>query len=701
MVFRTHLYHLYRLKLLFLCAAALTGCDDKELINPGGRAISFSVADTGFPADTDGTRSADSAPRHHSQPLGESGLYLRTTVEPMQPVTRAVPDDFRGFGVFAYMNDALFMNNVEVTKNGENWEYNTMYWPTGTYTMKFFAYAPYKKGFNIPVGGTISYDITESQYDLMAATPKEYNVTPSTTHEKVSFEFEHLLTRVAVKTAYGPAADTKITSITFSNISTSGTYTSDGDNKGWSLVNTSAAPSITPYSQSESEVVFMMLPQDLTNAKITVELESGGNTKELSAPLSATPWNKGESILYTVSSAGLETWNGAVANCYMLEPTEEETIYRIPIKERINRFWGDKDLGNDDAKLIGNDTEWTAEVIWQDYPDQIITFCDASGAIESDTWTSKGGEAFYVKTTKKSDGTYLGGNVLVGIKLATESGYNNYLWSWHLWITDYSPDEAPSTGITDYVQNVTGGAVHRYDGKCWKSDVYKNKYMMDRNLGAIKATSEAALEETCGMYYEFGRKDPLPMMTKIDNTFSKIKSIANVGNAVPLSTSVKNPCTFYYEEEPGKWDENFPNDGVKWRSPLDSGGKKSIFDPSPPGWRVPSREVWEGGSIPITGNVKVEGGGEGKGKGVKIKYGDTVVAFYPFSGIAPPQEKGKLSEVGTTAYCWSQDPLSKLQEGKYVQGFDLRIDIKTLSMPDDDPASRHAHGEPVRCIRDN
>ncbi len=162
-------------------------------------------------------------------------------------------------------------------------------------------------------------------------------------------------------------------------------------------------------------------------------------------------------------------------------------------------------------------TEWVAEVIWQDRPQRLINFCDYLGALTNNgdyyesagamwlpvtlselnnykaTFLYKGGTAFseldprafkdplndrnptrssiFFKTTGAE------GNVIVGIRKKSEGDkpleQREYLWSWHLWITEYNPALTLTPGT------------------------------MDRNIGAMSPDDP-------GFYYQFNRKDPFP-----------------------------------------------------------------------------------------------------------------------------------------------------------------------------------------------
>ena len=262
----------------------------------------------------------------------------------------------------------------------------------------------------------------------------------------------------------------------------------------------------------------------------------------------------------------------AGSNCFMVHPkisaTANGTIYEVPI-DQANRFWSMKDA----TRVIGENDEWKAVFIWQDIPgEQVMYFCDEKGSNITKSHAfpdyaslteyyaeGKGHEPIRFKLVDTE--TY--GNVLIGIR---KNGVSDYLWSWHLWVTDYNPDAAPTPSQARtmyntysangmYVENVTGvfemdkhpvkyidggtpskptygdakcfGNVQHfyqyYTTKYWtgasatiwdwdKGGMYANKWIMDRNLGA-QGPGNGDIEnawDAFGLYYQFGRKDPFP-----------------------------------------------------------------------------------------------------------------------------------------------------------------------------------------------
>lgn len=298
------------------------------------------------------------------------------------------------------------------------------------------------------------------------------------------------------------------------------------------------------------------------------------------------------------------------SNCYIVNPLNgsAQQLYSVPIT-RINQFWGSPDgkiAVNDDGEQMDNtistNTVWVAEVIWQDAPTRLIDFCDEDGSIlPGNTYESTGLGYFHFKPREGARG-----NVLVGVrKKSADKTY--YLWSWHLWITDYNPDGYEGSwreGVYSYP--VAGGAVHRYAGSgnnnVWDG-IYKDKFIMDRNLGAMGASADQ-FEASRGFYYQFGRKDPFPypktalydINGEPQSTFTAADNdcVSIVIDKAHLYASVFRPYAFYAGGN-FEWVQDNPYTSSAWNNPAwyTNGNGKSIFDPCPLGWRLPeNNNIW-------------------------------------------------------------------------------------------------------------
>ena len=134
------------------------------------------------------------------------------------------------------------------------------------------------------------------------------------------------------------------------------------------------------------------------------------------------------------------------------------------------------------------------------------------------------------------------GNALIAAKDAS----GKVLWSWHIW--------APKTPVGNGLYSLS-----------WYN-------MMSRNLGALEDASASAGADSYGLLYQWGRKDPFPCESPSDKK----------SGTMSLTESIANPTTFAV------------NSGT-WMSSVDKsvwGDKatKTIYDPCPPGYKVPMRE---------------------------------------------------------------------------------------------------------------
>lgn len=302
------------------------------------------------------------------------------------------------------------------------------------------------------------------------------------------------------------------------------------------------------------------------------------------------------------------------ANSYIVNPLpgDDQRMYCIPVAWRINTFWqNEMDAGHiasSTAYTIMNDNEWSADIIWQSSDQQMIEFYNSNGTItDKDGRVSPiyyGQQALRFKPKKGAEG-----NVLVGVYRTDQTNADDptkreYSWSWHLWITDYNPDECRNQnwdGRYKYVLSNGSGEVHHYVGSAWDDEnaMYHNKWMMDRNLGALSNFDDSSnnIKRTYGMYYQFGRKDPYTNRTiykyEISSNTFKTTQIKKFSALIHTINTVTNPHTvglsdynsYSYIDDNAYW--NIWDD-PDWNKQANNGvTTKSFFDPCPPGWRIP------------------------------------------------------------------------------------------------------------------
>lgn len=406
----------------------------------------------------------------------------------------------------------------------------------------------------------------------------------------------------------------------------------------------------------------------------------------------------------------------AESNSYLINPTsgKAQTIYSVPIT-RINKFWSSTDGQRATTPIrIDPDTEWEAEVIWQDQSRRLINFCGPDGRFTegNTTYSGKGESFFHFRPVQGA-----AGNVVIGVrKKGTTGAGEGYLWSWHLWITDYNPDYTSTWQEGDYSYVVDGGQVHRYAGTVWETK-YQNKYIMDRNLGAEAASREAGVTKTRGMCYQFGRKDPFPLsktaLYGIDgnaqNIFTPTSSdcIVRVSGSTWFAIAVQRPFSFYANNG-GDWVRDNAYTGELWNNPTwnNTESGKSLFDPCPPGWKLPESGTYDIFATTIEGienrpnasNYSIEQGkndyqGNTEGAGwlfYMSAVGEGKTTWYPASG-ARSHASGAVELERYNGSCWSATPFGA------VNG---RILYYNSSNAGPRNSGICASGFPVRCVQE-
>ena len=162
---------------------------------------------------------------------------------------------------------------------------------------------------------------------------------------------------------------------------------------------------------------------------------------------------------------------------------------------------------------------------------------------------------------------------------------NNIIWTWHIWVCDSLKD------VT--INNIT---------------------FLDRNLGAVWAptssnpvnNADEALK-TYGLYYQWGRKDPsagpmsynydiVDMRTSTYYAFDGVRDdvslLTMVGRAPTIADGVANPTVILAPCDVG---DEYSNDWLFIKNDDLWGyvsGKKTIYDPCPYGYKVPTDEIY-------------------------------------------------------------------------------------------------------------
>jgi hypothetical protein len=331
------------------------------------------------------------------------------------------------------------------------------------------------------------------------------------------------------------------------------------------------------------------------------------------------------------------------ANCCIVEPG---TSYTLPVNIKGN---GNTTL----ASLVGGTTSLTVssvKVLWQTSAG-LVTVTDFNSTKQMATITAGANSGNAVIAAYDADGTTI-------------------LWSWHVWVTNYDPD-VPLNGTTyQYTNYVTS-----------------NRFM-DRNLGATSVAVADA--NTLGLLYEWGRKDPFVG----SSTYNGTTNLPVVGTAITLtsgSTSIANtilnPTYYYYNTViPNDWNSS-PNYDL-WGGASTS-AKKTIFDPCPTGWRIPSYykstissdSPWSGLSTYQASTYWSTNG---------YQWTTTPgIGFWPATGFRHPYT-GLLSNVGSNGVYWTGSTYSYYAYVLYINSGSVSL-INLIT---------RGQGSSARCVQE-
>lgn len=340
------------------------------------------------------------------------------------------------------------------------------------------------------------------------------------------------------------------------------------------------------------------------------------------------------------------------------------------IKEYENPFSGDvMDLdtdGNANCYILTEPGKYKFKAVCGNNPRQYLIGADG-GDVVWETWNTTDSlavvgsiitsvsyaEDYMLLTTAE---TLHAGNALIAAKDAE----GNILWSWHIWV--------PATPITECDASLGSAA-------------------MDRNLGALIATKESATDpvdqQSFGMFYQWGRKDPFPgMVGRSTNAGFTLAGTQMVKVTTPISTeeSIANPTTYACNK--------LGNEGYNWNvasipEAWGASGDKTIYDPCPPGYRIP-RGTGTGWSSSGGWVFNVPQGW--------FKIGNVI---FPYCGYMD-DNGGSYAKAGERSVIWMAQCPETEMAGILCNGGAAYI----KSAAYDSSTARAARGSTVRCVKE-
>lgn len=302
-----------------------------------------------------------------------------------------------------------------------------------------------------------------------------------------------------------------------------------------------------------------------------------------------------------LSAAPLDLSENETANCYIVNNSG-------PYKFAAVKGSGDEPL--EDVASV--------EVLWET---QLSNTAPKAGSLVSRCFYTKDG---YINFS--TGNVFVPGNALI----AARNSEGKIIWSWHIWMVQEGKlaDMEYGTGIT----------------------------VMNTCLGASDSKGKP------GLLYQYGRKDPFTGSIGSSSQALVTPSSAiwtTAGRIVDLETSIQNPTVLYGVAKSAVPDWTTSDEDL-WGA---SSAEKTIYDPCPPGYRVPmagagmdmngtpdiSTSYW---SAHVDNTVYVKPNHESD-------LGDGLVDYYPRSGII---QNMSLSCSSTAVDMWTAS--RSMSEGK-------------------------------------
>lgn len=379
-----------------------------------------------------------------------------------------------------------------------------------------------------------------------------------------------------------------------------------------------------------------------------------------------------EEPIDTVEPVVITTTLPANQNSFIIPPPQlDGKVYRylIPI-DRVNQFWNSSFASSNQNSLKEN-TNWVAELIWKDFDlsGVLKTFKLVEGQTQGRG--TSGTIAFDITDSPLEIWGLFTGNALIGIRKA-DGNFNptgDYLWSWHIWITDWDGS----------LQDYSNGRGYR---------------LMDRNLGATNG--ERGTVGSLGLYYQWGRKDPFISAADIaffeGETVSYAPPLEAHPQVVPytiggtVTYSVQHPKTFVCSTVNEVENANRADWLKEPIAQLWSDNEKTMFDPCPEGFKVANRHSWAGLNEQ---NCQFDYFNRGRGN---------IDLWYPAAGCIRG-EMGELRYMGTHGYSiWSSTSTISTSTSGVKSYYARNLWFTHLTLTVDYSASR-AHGASVRCMK--
>ena len=331
-----------------------------------------------------------------------------------------------------------------------------------------------------------------------------------------------------------------------------------------------------------------------------------------------------------------------------------------------------------------------AEVIWEDCKDIVTT----------PAVTGSGADSYLTFTIKKEN--LQNGNAVVAVTNAT----GTVMWSWHLWFTPKSSLKTiPFTSVSstyNFMTDNLGWKYTKWTGGLKREVVVKIEQQAETGEKktatiTLKQAPGNNVREGYGNLYQWGRKDPLPGTDNFyPNTAPNIGYKFNDGYVIvgdqvadytnpanvqrmekrTIGLSIREPGIMLPKVGGGKLSWSYRQYINLWSADNDSyagtvrNGKKTIYDPSPVGFKVPDAYAFK--DFSLTGAVW--------SNGYTLKADNDKEIYFQAGGYRDGNN-GKIESVGRYALYWVGIATKRGSTGGPGYGLRIKMENGTLNAP--------------------
>lgn len=554
---------------------------------------------------------------------------------------------------------------------------------TGDFGPLTFSHAFAVVEVDLTGSGTMAGKSVESVmlFGTDAATVSSSGTVAGTANMAGSFTFDLTSSNAATASYAGGAAQINYCGVTFSEPPTLGTEP------------VTAYLTVNPadYSQG-SGVVYVVV--STTDGYTSTWSMPGIVISAAQMPVITQEVSTGTATGPTVS---LST-SGETANCYVVSTPSQSYSFDATVagngvitddlQAAVQRYEG-RTLS---AEITGGGY---AKLLWQSQP----------WLIEPGSIFYADGEITFALTERPTE---LGGNAVIG--LYADASSDEALWSWHIWVTDRTNEELQAAAETYTMYSTYETAYGAGSAQ-----------MMDRNLGAIYKEDGPYARSFRASLFQWGRKDPFPWgdvvydadsnpynylseWTAVQTTGSPGQYVGYTGNTWYATA---HPDTFIATISASSYDwywgggqgttADYRNNSL-WGNPngttVGQETTKTLFDPCPPGWKVPHPYVFSaftqtGATASVSsGTTEVSGSFV---QGWNFFYDGSSTTYYP--GVGYRYDEYGAFFFSPSGYYWTSSPAPSDSFGAWTFGLTSATVYECFSDP-------RGFGLPVRCQRE-